>query len=265
MSAETTLHTFSNDEFEMDYFCFGSGSKAFVMLPGLSLTSVMLIRSAVAAAYADFAKDFTVYVFDRRKNIDEGYSIKDMADDTATAMKSIGIKDACVFGASQGGMIAQCIAIKYPQLVSKLVLCATMAKYNNTSKKVLGDWAEIAKTMDVQMLNLTVYKYVFSDEYYSKHQKEFELIAKLGTHNDMQRFNILAKACLDFDVYNELDKIKCPVFVIGTNADKVLSGEASVEIAKKLNCELLMYENYGHAVYDEAPNCKSEILRFCLK
>ncbi len=59
-----------------------------------------------------------------------------------------------------------------------------------------------------------------------------------------------------------LKKIKCPVFVIGSKADKVLGGGSTEMLAEKLDCKLFIYEGFGHAVYDEAPDYKQKILEF---
>jgi len=50
----------------------------------------------------------------------------------------IGISKADIIGFSQGGMIAQYIAIDYPELVGKLVLAVTLSKQNETVQKVIG-------------------------------------------------------------------------------------------------------------------------------
>ena len=73
------IHTISTSNMEMDYIKFGSGKKTFVILPGLSIHSVMGLADAVATAYQDFTKDYTVYLFDRAKNLHEGYTIRDIA------------------------------------------------------------------------------------------------------------------------------------------------------------------------------------------
>ena len=52
---------------------------------------------------------------------------KFMALDIAAAMDTLGIKNADIFGVSQGGMIAQYLAIDRPDLVNKLVLAVTLS------------------------------------------------------------------------------------------------------------------------------------------
>lgn len=61
--------------------------------------------------YRIFAKDFKVYLFDRRTDVLAGITVRDLAMDIAMAMDTLEITDADRFGVSQGGMIAQYLAI----------------------------------------------------------------------------------------------------------------------------------------------------------
>ena len=107
---------------EMSYVSFGEGEKNLVVLPGLSdgLTTVKGKAWLLSLPYRKYFRDYTVYLFSRKNDMPEGYSIEDMADDQASAIKSLGIGQACVLGVSQGGMIAQKLAIRHPALVEKL-------------------------------------------------------------------------------------------------------------------------------------------------
>lgn len=89
------------------------------------------------------------------------------------------------------------------------------------------------------------------------------LLAFLQKPKDVRRFIIiLAKACLTCNAYEELDRIKCPVFVIGGQQDQVVTGKASGEIAEKMRCKIYMYENLGHAAYEEARDFNSRVYQF---
>ena len=58
---------------------------------------------------------------------DEAFSIEQMADDVAAVMDAAGMPRAHVHGNSMGGLIAQELAIRYPERVLSLVLGATYA------------------------------------------------------------------------------------------------------------------------------------------
>jgi pimeloyl-ACP methyl ester carboxylesterase len=61
-----------------------------------------------------------------------------------------------------------------------------------------------------------------------------------------------------------LDKIKCPVLVLGGGRDKVVTGAASEEIAEKLGCGIHMYDSLGHAAYEEAKDFNQVIYDFLM-
>ena len=110
--------------------------KNLIMLPGLGdgLSTVKGMAFVFSMMYRIYAKKFTVYVFSRKNHLQEGYSTREMAKDHAEAMTALGISKADVLGISQGGMIAQYLAIDYPDLVNKLILAVTSANSNEIIK-----------------------------------------------------------------------------------------------------------------------------------
>lgn len=252
----------STAEFEMDYFCFGEGQQPFVIIPGLSLLPVTPLAGAVASQYRSFCKDYRVYLFDRIRKVPQDYTVEQMAAHTATAMRQVGISNACLMGCSQGGMIAQIIAATEPDLVSKLVLCSTASHPCATATRVLGNWVKLAQAGNIAAFNRDVYKHVYSQAYYDKNEQAFIYAEKLGTPDDIAHFIPLARACEAFDSRPLLPRIQCPVLVVGSNIDNVLSGEGSRELASILGCDLIMYDEYGHAAYDEAPDLHNHLHKF---
>lgn len=247
---------------EIGYAKFGSGSRDLVILPGISLRDILGSADAVASAYSMFAEDYTVWLFDRRRNMPEGYTVEEMADDTAAALKAAGIADVYLFGTSQGGMIAQYIAARYPELVHKAVLGSTAARITDNVRAGINRWGELAANGDLNTLCGEFADHIYSPEFLEKYRDAVIEFGKLASKEEIERFRIMAAACNGFDVYDELERISCPVLVIGAENDRVLGGAASREIAEKLGCRLYMYEKYGHAVYDEAPDYKQKIFDF---
>ena len=77
----------------MYYASFGTGEKKLVVLPGLSdgLATVKGKAFILSAPYKKFFRNYTVYMFSRKNNMPEGYSVRDMADDQIRAMKALKI------------------------------------------------------------------------------------------------------------------------------------------------------------------------------
>ena len=130
---------------QIDYITFGSGKKTLILIQGLNTRGIKGSGLLLAYMYRVFAKDFRVYLFDRRPSIEESITVRDMASDIATAMDILGISNADIIGVSQGGMIAQYLAIDRPDLVNKLVLAVTLSRNNNTLKNVINNWIKMAQ------------------------------------------------------------------------------------------------------------------------
>lgn len=255
-------HYLNLQDIQMDYITFGYGDKTLIMIQGLNTRGIKGAAISLAYMYRIFAKDYKVYLFDRRKEIHENITVRDFASDIARAMDALEIRNADIFGVSQGGMIAQYLAIDRPDLVHKLVLAVTLSKNNDTVKTVIDNWIEMTMQGNMKHLIVDMAIKMYSDAYVKRYKPFIPLLTILQTPKDIQRFIILAKSCLTCNAYEELDKIKCPVLVIGGKQDKVVGSTASEEIAQKLNCHIYMYENLGHAAYEEAKDFNQRIYDF---
>lgn len=247
---------------QIDYITFGQGTKSLIMIQGLNTRSIKGAGISLAYMYRMFAKDYKVYLFDRRPDVFDGITVRELAGDIAAAMDSLGIKNADVLGVSQGGMIAQYLAIDRPDLVNKLVLAVTLSKNNDIVTSVVEHWISLTEQGDMKLLVMDMAEKMYSAEYVKRYALFMPLLTVMQKPKDVQRFIILARACLTCNTYEELDKIQCPVFVIGGRQDKVVGPNASEEIAQKLDCKLFLYEQLGHAAYEEAKDFNKRIYDF---
>lgn len=253
---------------DMDYVSFGYGSKTLVLLPGLSdgLVTVKGKALLLAKPYRIFFKNYTVYMFSRKNKMPEGYSIRDMAADQARVLQKLGITKACVMGVSQGGMIAQYMAIDYPEMIEKLVIAVSAPKVNEVIQDCVGRWIQFAEQGDHKSLMVDIAEKGYSEKYLKKYRTLYPILGKIGRPENYNRFFINANAILGFDAYEELDKIACPTYIIGGNEDKTVGVKASYEMKDKIkDSELYIYKGLGHAAYDEAKDFNGRIYEFLLK
>ena len=105
----------------VDYIRFGSRAKTLIMLPGVGdgLKTVKGMALPFAFLYRKLAKEFTVYAFSRRRVLTPGLTTREMAEDLNSAMEALGLSAAALVGVSQGGMIAQWLAIDHPEKVDR--------------------------------------------------------------------------------------------------------------------------------------------------
>lgn len=265
--SDSVLKTVELDGLSMDYACFGEGEKNLVVIPGLAIKSPVRSASALEGPYKIFREKYTLYFFDRKKNAEKGYSLESMAKDQAMVMKKLGLERASVLGVSQGGMIAQLMAIHYPEVVGKLVLASSTSKAEPLQLETIGKWARLARTHDASGLVSNFIDDCFSEKFAARYRRALMTMYKDVSVEEMERFAVFADACDEVNTYGDLGKIKCPTLVLGAGADRVVTPEAAVKLAEKLKaenvpCEFYMYEGCGHAVFDELKEYKERIFNF---
>ncbi|MBR5261109.1 MAG: dienelactone hydrolase family protein, partial [Oscillospiraceae bacterium] len=147
----------------------------------------------------------------------------------------------------------------------KLVLAVTLSRNNDTVCSVVGNWIEMTERGDMKALVADMAEKMYSDTYLKRYRPLLPLLTVLQKPKDVPRFINLAKACLTCSAYDELDKISCPVLVLGGGQDKIVGSDACSEIAEKLGCEIHMYDSLGHAAYEEAKDFNKRVYDFFMK
>ena len=252
--------------YDCDYISFGSGSDPLIMLPGVGdgFKTAKGVAVPFAMMYRCFAESFKVYVFSRRNDMPEGFTTKDMADDLSDIMEDLGIGPAALFGVSQGGMIAQQMALRHPDRVKSLVLAVTASRPNDILTDSIETWLEMADRDDYRGIMLDTAERSYTGEYLERARMINRMLASVKP-KDYTRFRILCRSCFSHDAYSELDRIKCPALIIGADRDRVLGGQASVEMSERIpGSRLYMYEGYSHGVYEQAKDFNSRVLRWLM-
>lgn len=250
----------------VDYIRFGGGQKPLIMVPGVGdgLKTVKGMALPFALLYRSLAKDFTVYVFSRRRILSPGMTTRDMAEDLNSAMDALNLASVSLVGVSQGGMIAQWLAIDHPDKVEKLVLTVTLSRPNTTAQDVITRWIELSERHDYRGIMLDTAERSYSEKRLKQARLEYRLIGSIGKPRSFERFRIQAASCLTHDTYELLDHIICPTLVIGGKEDRIVTGQASAEMAERIpDCELYMYDGLGHGLYEEAPDFLKRVSDFC--
>jgi pimeloyl-ACP methyl ester carboxylesterase len=212
-----------------------------------------------------FKKHYRVITFDNRgigktDKSSDAYTIKTMADDTIGLMDYLGVDKAHILGASLGGMVAQEIAIGYPQRVIKLVLVCTSAGerqvtdihpqmlraigINEGSTEVDFRSADFVKLMSAiislafnkrlyRMLLLPISKVSMKSGRVAGHLEQMEAV--MG-HSTIDRLHL----------------IEAPTLVITGTEDKIMSPHSSEMIASQIpNAKLVKVEGGSHAFFLE--------------
>ena len=261
--------TVQTDSFSAGYLKFGSGKRNLIILPGLSVQSVLPYAGSIEKHYEVFSEKFTVYLLERRNELPPEYTINDMAADTAAVMNALDIEKADVFGASQGGMIALTMAADHPSLVHKTAVASTSARIDRVHTPVLSEWIDLARIRNREGLYLSFGEKINPPEVFNTNKEAYIALSETITDGELDRFITLAEGTYGFDITGRAGDIKCPVFCVFDTSDAVLGTDAGYGFTElfsgKNNFEYFAYSGFGHALYDTAPDFAQKLYDFFIK
>jgi len=184
------------------------------------------------------------------------YKILDMAKDTVGLMDALDIRSAHLVGASMGGMIAQEIALSFPQRVRSLT----------SIMSTTGNPRIPPPTREVAML-LMAPPPKSKDEYISRFQKTWKLLRAGSFPEDEARDVALAERCFARGLNPpgvgrqlrailasgsrkpRLHAVTAPTLVIHGTVDPLVHPAGGRDTAESIpNAKLLMIEGMGHAM-----------------
>ena len=210
------------------------------------------------------------------KILDQGKSEKmdctytqDIHVETIRALlEHLGVANAHVLGISYGGEIAMLLAVKYPQLVKRLVLANTTAFTNPWLQDMGRAWEYAIASYDGRQFFKTCIPVVYSPMFYTKNiewarQRE-ELFVKAFTEENYNAFLRLIRSAEDFDVRERLGDIAAHTLVLSSEFDYVTPQQEQEYIARGIvNAAHLLIKGAGHAsMYEKPMEFTSAVLGF---
>jgi 3-oxoadipate enol-lactonase len=236
---------------ETAYEMAGSGP-FLVLIHGMNAD-----RRSFQSVIPALAKHFTCVTYDQRdtgdtKNSSASYRAADLADDCAALIDHIG-SPAHVWGTSFGGMIAQELALAYPQCLDRLILSVTF----QDGAKIIGD----AETQEMQSRSQTdpTVRAELAERFFSAKTVKSSPDLILNSQKIMVRRepDAQARRIEAMRAYNSVGRaagISAHTLVLGAMDDRVIPPETSWALAREIpNATLTMVDGLGHALYIEDP------------
>ena len=256
-------YTYDSNGIDMKYAIFGRGTKPLIVIPGVSIKHVTDNADAVEKQFSLLLENFRIYLFDRRDRISAGYTIRQMTDDLAKVLGSLGIKKANIYGVSQGGMISLLLAAYYPDLVEKVMVVSTSPFMPEETKNIFRKWADLSIKDTIKDLSANYTDLIYSPTTLASFRDTIINGNLDSSEEDLEHFKVLCQALVDWDDRDYLHKIKAKVLSIGCEGDKIFGTDLAQKIAEETNGECFIYPNeFGHGVFDEAPDMIKRIYDF---
>jgi pimeloyl-ACP methyl ester carboxylesterase len=242
---------------EFPYVRLGSGPENMVILPGITLDNEPPNRFAAwtyRLGFGRFARDYTVYLINRRRGMPPGYSTRDMAQDYARVIEGE-LGTSHLMGFSTGGSIAQYVALDHPGALQSLVLVVSACRLSEEGRMICQRWQALAREGRWRELWADMASVTVSGETNKHLARAFvrvfgRLVFKVPS--DRQDFLITLGADLNHDTTGRLGDISTPSLIIGGSEDPFFSEGLLRETAEKMpRCTLRVYEGVGHGVPKE--------------
>jgi 3-oxoadipate enol-lactonase/4-carboxymuconolactone decarboxylase len=190
---------------------------------------------------------------------DKSYAIANYADDTIGLLNALDIDKVVLTGLSIGGIIAQYIAIHYPERVEKLVI-------SNSAPKVgsFESWEtriNKVKAEGVSSIADDILKVWFSKDFHANRQPELAGYRAMLSNTNTAGYIKACEALRDNDLTNRIHEITSPTLLIAGSEDGSVSTPKVKETADKIpGAQFVEIEGVGHIPCAEQPETIAELI-----
>jgi 3-oxoadipate enol-lactonase len=217
---------------------------------------------------------FRVIAFDSRgagksTQVDEPVTTADLAADTLRLMDYLSITKAHVVGRSMGGAIAQHMALKAPERIISLALCASFAQLDPLGRRVLLNMRE---ALEWRMswsdhARHSVQNFVSADFFNRYPDRVAAIESLIGGETRLPACYIRQnEACQSHNTVKDLHRIKQPTLIMAGDCDPICSSMATKMLSDGLpNARTEIFQNASHFFLIEQSEKFMKILSAWLK
>jgi len=177
------------------------------------------------------------------------YDLEVMADDALEALDAAGFESAHVVGASMGGIIAQIIAVRYPERVRSLVLACTACRHLPWRRDLLEEWADIAQAQGMRAMVKRNLRWLVGPRSLRRLLPALNVLGPLAMNVPVASFVAQIHAILDQsdEVRYMLEQVRVPALVTVGSQDMLTPQGDSEELASLLpRSELAVIRGGAH-------------------
>lgn len=221
---------------------------------------------------SDFSNKYRMLRYDCRgqgksDKPDINYSQEMHADDLKSLLDKLIIQKAHVVGLSNGGMIAQHLALNHPDRIGALVLVDTCSYIDTLLESIIKVWIKSTQIGGSDLRYDLSIPYLFSEDFIRNNNESIVAMKQLSVETNPPHAIInLANACLGHNVNDRLSEIKSPTLIIVGDEDILIPLKYSKILQEKIKySKLVIIKECGHVPTIEKPNVFNSIVLEFLK
>jgi len=147
------------------------------------------------------------------------YRIDDLVDDAARVIREWGRGPVVFVGLSMGGMVAQGLAIRHPELVKALVLANTTAQYPQAGRAVMAERIQKVQAGGLAAIEESVIERFFDAPFRAAQPDVVRRVREVLQRTDATGYAACCHAVAGVDWLARLGEIRCPTLVIAGAED----------------------------------------------
>lgn len=221
------------------------------------------------------AESFTVVIFDNRgfgRSSRPGglWSVAQMADDAAAVVRAAGFDKAHIYGMSLGGMIAQEVVLRHPELVDHLILgCTTPGgKEGIPPSPFAVARLAIAMALPMSMSNDIIANLTLSPGHNAAHPETAQAWLSIMKMEAVPRLSVIRQllAILGHRTGPRLKEIAAPTLILSGGDDRLIDRRNSEYLARNISgAQLRFLPGAGHDFpAEQVDETARAIEEFCL-
>jgi 3-oxoadipate enol-lactonase len=220
--------------------------------------SLLSDRASFDAIAPQLSQSFRVVVpelpgFGRSQAVKGG--LADVADRMAEAVKDgAGGDEAIVLGNGYGGFVALQMAIRYPNIATKLVLADCGAAFSEPGRDAFRNMAAASKAKGLSAITDVAMRRLFAPEFQEQHPELMRDRREAFLRTDPEVLQAACAQLAELDLRPQLGQVKMPVLVLVGEHDEATPPPMSHELAAGLpQARLKIIPGCAHVPQLQAP------------
>lgn len=238
----------------IEYSDHGEG-ETILLLHGLGSTKADWNDqiTALAEKHRVIAPDFRGHGNSTKPKSKKEYGVGLCAEDMRLLLQDLKVTQCAIIGFSMGGAVAFDMAVKYPALLSKMVIVNTAPDFNKLGwlgKKMVLERTLSLKFSGMEPLARKVSNGMFPEEHQKKLREAFYKRAKI---NDVNAYYHSFRSLMRWGIGDEIKNINIPTLVIASEMDYTPVSLKESYAQKMQNASVVVIKNSRHGVTMDQP------------
>lgn len=188
-------------------------------------------------------------------------TLENLAESVADTLKNIVAGPVHIVGLSVGGMIAQLLALRYPELVKSLFLVATQCTLSDDVREVMRRRAFMARSEGMKRLAKETCTRWLPASFIAQRPDVAERVINTLLSNDAENFASIWDAISALNLENSLPAIRCRTLVMSGEQDNNAPVAAGMLIASLIpDARFVSVPGAGHLLPSEKPDIFNQTL-----